>query len=178
MLGSVRDDENVIFSVASKPGAVAGMTLPRAMVKWFRSAGYTNVSEQAHIAWWPLETRMATARYASNLQSGGYKVCMLIDADVMDPDVRDKDKINVPNHWVTLTSPMIEGSVVGLDDIVSFSVYSWGQQWQLETTGNQRLTLRRVLQKFYGFVAARLLSAGSRAGFPRRRSKSPMLLRD
>ncbi len=159
MLGSVRDDENVIFSVASKPGAVAGMTLPRAMVKWFKSAGYRNVSEQAHIAWWPIQTRLATARYASNLYSGGYKVAMLIDADILNADKRFVDKVNVPNHWVTLISPIFKSPNVKLEDPISLEVYSWGGKVPVpdSSKGSEGwVPLRLFLQKFYGFVAAKL----------------------
>jgi hypothetical protein len=156
MLGSVRDDENRVFSVASEPGAVAGMTLPRAMVKWFKSAGYTNVSDQAHIAWWPLENRLWTARHASNLHSGGHKVAMLIDADILDAAKQHSDRINVPNHWVTLTSSIFNRADVKLDDPIAFQVYSWGAQTLMSGTTAAPVSLRLFLKKFYGFVAARL----------------------
>jgi len=156
MLGGVRDDENLIFSVAQAPGLVAGMTLPRTMVKWFKSAGYSNVSDQAHIGWWPLEHRLATARYASNLHSGGYRVVMLIDADVLYVGRQYTDKINVPNHWVTLKEPIFSTPNVTLEDDVSFRVHSWGGSVQVAGTTPVPLSLRKFLQKFYGFVAAKL----------------------
>lgn len=156
MMGSLRDDENLIFSVANTPGLVAGMTLPRAMAKWFKNAGYTNVSDQAHIAWWPESSRLWAARYASNLHSAGYKVVMLIDADVMNPVKQDSDRINVPNHWVTLTSPIFTKATMHLAEPVSFWVYSWGGRKQIPYYATIPVTLSRFLQKFYGFVAAKL----------------------
>ncbi|HJQ58896.1 MAG TPA: hypothetical protein VJ890_18460 [Vineibacter sp.] len=147
MLASVRDEENVLLSGAATPGLLSGMTLPRAMVKWFKSAGYKSVSDQTRLAWWPLETRLATARHASNLCSGGYKVVMLVDAGVFSDK---KDRINVPNHWVTLSWQIFNSPAVKLDDTVFVSIYTWGQQRLLP------VTLRLFLQKFYGFVAARL----------------------
>lgn len=156
MMGSLRDDENLIFSVANAPGLVAGMTLPRAMVKWFKSAGYTNISDQAHLAWWPESNRLWAARYASNLHSAGYKVVMLIDADVLDPAKQDSDRINVPNHWVTLTSPILTKATMHLAEPVSFWIYSWGARMRIPANPAIPVTLSRFLQKFYGFVAAKL----------------------
>lgn len=155
-LGSVRDDENVIFSVASEPGALAGMTLPRAMVKWFKNAGYKAVSDQTHIAWWPLDTRLRIAGVGSNLLSAGYKVVMLIDGDIVRPGDRAEDRINFPNHWVTLKSRMFNTLNDNLDSPVKFDIYSWGHQYTVEGTTTSPLPLRRVLQRFYGFVAAKL----------------------
>jgi hypothetical protein len=76
--------------------------MPDTMVNWFVEAGYTDVRSDTNLASRP---SLSNAEAASNLLIMGYKVVLLVGANMLDTSTQD-DHSRIPDHWVALTSPI------------------------------------------------------------------------
>jgi hypothetical protein len=108
ILASIRNSENVVLPYLSIDDEAAAATLPGDMKEWFEKAGYTDVKADTSMT---SSKDLPNAQEASDLFKKRYKVCLLINANMLDTSEQDKPGrkyrfFGVPNHWVALASPI------------------------------------------------------------------------
>ncbi len=158
LLGSIRDSNNWFLSPAGWFGSnAAGITSPGEIEGWLNDVGYTKVINKTHVVLRPISIVFeAEAMEASRLFTQGYKVLLLIDADMLNPLNQDDITSLHPDHWVVLNST-INGLVIGNgNSSVSFSIYTWGGVYTVPMNINKPLTKRNFLTKYYGYIAAKI----------------------
>jgi hypothetical protein len=160
MLGSVRDSSNWVLSPGGWFGSnLAGVTIPSSIEKWFKDAGYTDVINDTSLSGGDIPSvKSMRALKASQKFSAGYTVCMLIDDDLLEAKTQDDIFSMFPNHWVVLNSTITNAGTMNYKDLASFKIYTWGtgDRQVPETPPGKPLTHEKFLNKFYGFVAAKL----------------------
>jgi hypothetical protein len=175
MLASIRDSENIFFDFQDIGAGVAGITTPSTMQSWFEKAGYKEIINEANI--WFTKDRQNAIR-ATNLRNRGYKVTLLISANMLfrvDPDkgapdesfghkvwrtVWGEDQQDVaslyPDHWVGLADDIkflhAPGSVHGR---VETKVHSWGHIMDVPRDASYPITEPQFLANYYGFIAVK-----------------------
>jgi hypothetical protein len=166
ILASLRDTDNWFLRYSSVDGSASAFTMPGTMVSWFVEAGYTDVREDTNLASRP---SLSNAEDASNLLIKGYKVVLLISADMLETSTQD-DHSRIPDHWVALTSPITfqdgrealppnprfcaptQYKIVPKGSL-SFHVYSWGSDRLVPKSGI--LSTKSFLDNYYGYVACK-----------------------
>lgn len=150
-LGGLRDSENYVFSYHS--GFFehqAGGTTASSVASWFTKAGYSDVQDYT-----TGHGQMMNAHLANDYLARGYRVCLLIDADLLGDDASQRSTSIVANHFVILTSPISED-----DTGVTFTVYTWRSEKRevpMKMAGKPagRLPIPVFLSKYYGFIAGK-----------------------
>jgi hypothetical protein len=153
---SLRDSENwfLDFDDTGKISDIAGMTLPSEMEQWFRKAGYRDVRENANIS--QLNKGMAAVNEANLLLENGYRVCLLISANMTDYDDQSDKGWGTSKHWLVLRE-----KIQVTDGHVKTKVFTWGKgTYEIphphRDTGQVKpLPVGDFLQNFYGYVAAK-----------------------
>jgi hypothetical protein len=166
ILASLRDTDNWFLRYSSVDGSTSAFTMPGTMVSWFTEAGYTDVREDTNLASRP---SLSNAEDANNLLIKGYKVVLLISADMLETSTQD-DHSRIPDHWVALTSPITfqqgrealppnprfcaptQYKIVPKASL-SFHVYSWGSDRLVPKSGI--LSTKSFLDNYYGYVACK-----------------------
>lgn len=143
-LASLRDDENTILGYNNAGGTLSGLTMPAAMEKWFKQAGYTGVKNVTNIL---LTKGIDNLKEAEQLRSQGHRVCLLINAQMMKTEKRAMSSV-FPDHWVTLT-----GAVTVTGENVSLKVHSWGSIYTLPQVGT--CSISDMLKNYYGYVSGK-----------------------
>jgi hypothetical protein len=159
MLGSLRDSDNWFFSPAGLfSGSFAGITLPYTMENWFRNAGYTQVINDTSLTGVDLtHIKSLRAKRASDYFAAGYYVALLIDQNLLHASNQNDIISMYPDHWVVLSSTIDHAGTPDQSQLCSFTVYTWGLgRRQVPQDPGKTLTYEKFLNKFYGFVAARL----------------------
>jgi hypothetical protein len=179
ILASIRDSENWFLRYSSVGGTVSAFTLPDTMVKWFEEAGYTSVKEDTSLV---SHEDLSNVADANSLLADKYKVCLLINSDMLETANQDNSS-SYPDHWVVLTSPITfhqdtitvpelrdcfrdppgpricvtrpASSSVDKKAKVSFRVYSWGKDQPVPESGGTMWT-NSFLKNYYGYVACKL----------------------
>jgi hypothetical protein len=145
-LASIRDSENWFFDYQSSDDEFAGITLPSHMESWFKKIGYTSVINRTSLTHDQNEQNL---READKLFGEGYWVCLLINAQVLDPSSQNNIAI-VPDHWVVLRSRIQFGPRIYLE------VFSWGdKQYSIPHNPAVPLSTEHFLDFYNGFVAAK-----------------------
>jgi hypothetical protein len=150
-LGGLRDSENYLFSYHS--GFFehqAGGTTASSVASWFTRAGYSDVQDYTMS-----HGQMMNAHLANDYLNRGYRVCLLIDGDLLGDDDTQRSTSIVPNHFVILTSPILED-----DTGVKFTVYTWRSEKRevpMKMAGKPagRVPIPVFLSKYYGFIAGK-----------------------
>ncbi len=152
---SLRDSENwfLDFDDTGRISDLAGVTVPSEIEQWFRKAGYRDVRENANIS--QFNKGMATANEANSLLESGYRVCLLISANMTGYDDQSDKGSGLTKHWVVLRE-----KIQVTDGHVKTKVFSWGKgTYEIphpNKTGNLKpLPVGDFLQNFYGYVAAK-----------------------
>jgi hypothetical protein len=148
-MGSLRDSENWFLTFDSTDDTLAGATTQSEMKSWFTRAGYSDVREDANLVRHQRDTDNMDK--ASELYAGGYRVCLLIDYQMIE--VADQSKsgsaIGLDRHWVVLRSKMDRSG-----GNVKMTIYTWGEgNRQVPRSGN--LPLSDFLENYYGYVAGK-----------------------
>jgi len=158
LLCSIRDSSNWFLSPAGWFGNnLAGVTIPSTIEGWFRSAGYTHIINDTSLTGGDIPVvKSMCAQRASQRFGEGYNVAMLIDADMLEPDTQGDWVSMYPDHWVILNSAIQNAGTVDYSVNVSFSVYTWGSIRPVPFDSTKPLRYEYFLNKFYGFVAAKL----------------------
>jgi hypothetical protein len=150
LLASMRDTDNWFFDYQEEGDAVAAMTLPHTLEKWFKQAGYTEVLNDTNLV---ACKDLANARKASSLFSAGYKVCLFINSDMLDAATHNNASL-YPDHWVGLyTRITIDGIAADPASKVTFKVYTWGRVQSVPESGD--LSIKHFLNNYYGYMACR-----------------------
>ncbi|MGL5735025.1 MAG: hypothetical protein ACRCYS_09185, partial [Beijerinckiaceae bacterium] len=146
-MASLRDSENVFFDYDESSDALAGITMPGELAKWFRRAGYQSVKEETNL----VMNKSAKAIDAANkLYAQGYRVCLFINAQMLSAGAQDKFSF-VPNHWVVLTSPITMSG-----GKIQMTVFSWGDgEHAIPNDPAKPLAVDDFIDNFYGYVAAK-----------------------
>jgi hypothetical protein len=129
--------------------------------KFFKDTGYTDVVNKTSKADWH---KQSSAVLASDYVSRGYRVVLIINADLLVPlaGYSGKDELN---HAVGLISP-----IIGIPSMVECTFFTWGTTLRvplripappplvdhsppLNKFGN--MTIETFLKYFFGFIAAK-----------------------
>ncbi|MEP6848409.1 MAG: hypothetical protein ABI999_06105 [Acidobacteriota bacterium] len=159
MLCSVRDSSNWFLSPGGWFGNnLAGITVPATIEKWFKDAGYTKVINDTSLTGGDIPSvKSMCVQRASQRWADGYNVAMLVDSDVLKASNQDDILSLYPDHWIVLASTIDKAGTMNYSDLCSFKAYTWGTLRQVpETPPGNPLTYEKFLNKFYGFVAAKL----------------------
>ena len=153
-MASMRDSANWYLCFDSTKDKVrvnlAGITTPMEMAWWFSRAGYYDVTEDANFVAHQTDTR--NMQRATQLFNAGYRVCLLIDAQLVGYGTQSESgsPILLDRHWVALTSPirLIAGTV-------DMTIFTWGKGDTYKVPQKGVLTLGQFLMNYYGYVAAK-----------------------
>jgi hypothetical protein len=151
-MGSLRSSEDLFGFYMTPGGNLSGITTPYEMAEWFRRAGYSDVTNETNLTRHQRDTE--DMEEASRLYSAGYRVCLLIDAQMVDVDKEGQQSesgsaLLTDRHWVVLRS-----KIERIGENLKFTVYTWGE-------GNHQVPKKGVLSQqdflmnFYGYVSAR-----------------------
>jgi hypothetical protein len=132
-----------------------GGTDPDDISKFFKDTGYSKVINSTGKAHWH---KQSSAELASQYVSQGYRVVMIINADLLVPLTSYSGK-NELNHAVGLISP-----IIGIPSMVECTFFTWGTTVRVPVTpgtnspplnkfGN--MDVSTFLKYFFGFVAAK-----------------------
>lgn len=144
-LASLRDSENSALRYSSVDDEAAGITMPGTLADWFTKAGFSAVRNVANVL---LKKSRSDIEAADALRRQGYRVCLFINAAMLNPATQNNKSI-IPNHWVVLSGPVnfFEG------DRISLTVFTWGNGTRaVPQIGD--LSVSSFLVNFYGYVAA------------------------
>jgi hypothetical protein len=126
------------------------------LAKFFKDTGYAKVVNSSGKSHWH---KQASAMQASQYVSQGYRVVLIINADLLVPlaPYSGKDELN---HAVGLTSP-----ITGGPSQVQFTIFTWGKSLNVPLNMadphappvNQfgAMTWTTFLRYFFGFIAAK-----------------------
>jgi hypothetical protein len=146
---SLRDSENWFFSYDMADKVFQGATTQMELAYWFHRAGYSDVKEDANLLRHQRDTKNMDE--ASRLISAGYRVCLLIDGQMLytEEQAESGSKWLRDRHWVVLQSPIDRSG-----GNVKMTIYTWGDgNRQVPQSGV--LPLDDFLLNFYGYVAAK-----------------------
>ncbi|MGL4555040.1 MAG: hypothetical protein ACRC33_28060 [Gemmataceae bacterium] len=145
-MASLRDDENTLISYDSSEGGLSGLTMPSGLAKWFKEAGYADVTNVTNV----LFTKgMDCLTKAESLRMAGQRVCLLINSDMLKSAKQDNKSL-FPDHWVVLAQPASLNS----DGTVKLKVFSWGKLMPVPADGGT-MPAGMFLKNYYGYVAAK-----------------------
>ena len=158
-MASLRSSENWFFAdifddptgegfLGEQREGLFGATTQMEMAWWFDQAGYRDIREDANLARHQRDTKNMDE--ASRLFAAGYRVCMLIDYQMIETRHQSESgsMILMDRHWVVLRS-MIDRS----GGNVKMNIFTWGDgNYQVPKSG--ALPLDDFLMNYYGYVAA------------------------
>ena len=146
-MASLRDSENWFFSYDSADDTFSGATDPIELQRWFRNAGYSDVIEDANFVFHRRSAEKVDE--ASRLFSAGYRVLLLIDAQMIETPDKSGSAFLTDRHWVVLRSKIDRSG-----GNVKMTVFTWGEgNRQVPQSGV--LPLDDFLMNYYGFVAGK-----------------------
>jgi hypothetical protein len=153
-IASLRDSDNWFFDYQDVNDATAGITMPSALESWFRKVGYRDIINETNVL---LNKGEDCLRRASGLWAKDYWVCLFINADMLHEETPEHHESHshstTPDHWVALTSAV---DISPDKASVKFTVFSWGKgHWAVPQTASDKLSLKEILNNFYGFVDVR-----------------------
>lgn len=142
-LASLRDSENTILDYDEPADQVAGITMPGTLAAWFRAAGYQDVRNVTNVWFTKGESDINTA---TALLRQGKRVCLFINADLVQHGASGGGRTTVPDHWVELVAcnGIRDGRVRGA------VLWTWARRWPLPD-----LTVEQFCGNFFGYVAGR-----------------------
>jgi hypothetical protein len=157
ILASMRDAENWIFSPVGTFEGFASMTMPGTMESWFERAGYSDVREDTYLSYltkphWYVQ--LLQIKKMNALFDKGYKIALLIDSDMLEPEERTGHSRN-PDHWVTLASKISSPDFGDEDSDIYFDVYTYGGIFSFGRGLVTEFTIENFCDHFYGYVAGR-----------------------
>jgi len=157
-LASIRDSENIFFDyqkIGGK-GVWSGGAFPDEIERWFKKAGYMEiVSENFEKELWSMTDKKTrwNIKLASDYRGLGYKVILLVDANVLSLDWRTRENKGRANHVIALTSK-VNFQRVGGGENISMEVFTWGKRkHRIPLVG--AMSTQDFLGFYYGFVAAK-----------------------
>ncbi|MBR0869398.1 hypothetical protein JQ633_03440 [Bradyrhizobium tropiciagri] len=148
-MSSLRNSEDWFIHFDSTDGTLSGATTQMELAWWFDQAGYTGIKEDANIARHQRDTDNMDE--ASRLYSAGYRVCLLIDDQMLYASKQTKSGSVVlrDRHWVVLRSKIDRSG-----GNVKMNIFTWGDGDYKVPQGDP-LTVSQFLENYYGYVAAK-----------------------
>jgi hypothetical protein len=159
-MASLRDSENWFLADAigdatgegflgTPREGLFGATTQMEMVWWFDRAGYHDIKEDANLV--RHQRDADNMDEASRLIATGYRVCLLIDGQMIEIEhqAESGSKVFMDRHWVVLLSPIDRSG-----GNVKMTIFTWGDgNYQVPKSGV--LPLDDFLMNYYGYVAAK-----------------------
>lgn len=140
-LASLRDSENTFFDYQDSSNKVGGITMPGTLASWFERAGYRQVTNETNVFF---TKGTDTLKTALGLAGQRRRVCMFVDATMVNRPNTAGGTFSTANHWVVLTGgDGIQGGKVGL------KIWTWGK-----TKNMVGFDTGKVVSNFYGYVSA------------------------
>jgi hypothetical protein len=165
-MASLRDSENFFFTYDTEDRELAGATTPSAIASWFSRAGYSDVRSDANLV---RQSDTDNMDEASRLLSAGYRVCLLINDEMLDPpkpapasawpgafqeraeaEANRGSDIGLDRHWVVMRSPIDRSG-----GNVAMTVYQRGNRNTKIPPSGTTLRLLTFLVNYFGYVAAK-----------------------
>jgi hypothetical protein len=160
-MASLRDSENYFLdydSVSEKEGGLKGITTAPELARWFKRAGFSDVRNGVGDGIVPgqvLKDALAEkgprhVEEANKLFGQGYRVCLFINAGMLDKDEQATKGSLLDRHYVVQTSPidMSNGKV-------RLQVFTYGVGNRQIPQGSTDLPHAHFFQNFFGYVAAK-----------------------
>lgn len=139
-LASLRDSENTFMDYQDSSNQLSGITMPGTLASWFRAAGYRNVRNDTNVFFTKGKDDLTVA---TSLLRQCRRICLFINADMVDNPGGGGGFFTIPNHWVVMTeSSGISGGNVRI------SIWTWGRTRSLGSVDAGELT-----ENFFGYVA-------------------------
>ena len=162
-LASLRDSENDVFDYDDPSDQAGGITMPEDLAGWFEKVGYVNVVNQTNVYFSKSRRDIETAVH---MESAGNRVCLFVEAAVVEKKAKGSSMLSIPDHWVMLNRSRgmrahfgtfwdANGQNWGFDgDRVELEIWSWGRI--LSFTESEPLSYRPddFSGLFFGFVSA------------------------
>ena len=146
-LASLRDSENTVLDYEAPSNAAAGITMPGSLASWFRAVGYQNVLNNTNVFITKGEDEI---RAMARLLGQNYKVCMFVNANLVENPRQGGGFFTIPNHWVELIR--LQG--IHSDKVTGAALWTWTRIYNLP-----QLAVGTFDDNFFGYVAARGYSA-------------------
>jgi hypothetical protein len=139
-LASLRDSENTFFDYQDSSNEVGGISMPNTLASWFQRAGYRGVVNNTNVFF----TKGADTLKSALMMSMSSRVCLFVDADMVNKPNSQGGTFTTANHWIVLTGGTgIQG------DKLNMKIWTWGK-----TRNFIGFDTSRVVSNFYGYVAA------------------------
>jgi hypothetical protein len=159
-MASLRDSENwfLDFDSITRKGDVQGITTAPELARWFKRAGFSDIRNGVGDGIVPgqvlkdalTEKGPRTVAEANTLFEQGYRVCLFINATMLDEDEQSQKGTLFDRHWVVQQSPIdLSNSKVRLQ------VFTYGTGKQQIPEGRTDLLHAHFFQNFFGYVAAK-----------------------
>ncbi|MEP6827018.1 MAG: hypothetical protein ABJA10_02975 [Aestuariivirga sp.] len=158
-MGSLRSSENWFLAdglgdptgekrLGEQREGLFGATTQLEMAWWFDRAGYHDIKQEANLTRHQRDT--SNMDEASRLFAAGYRVCLLIDGQLIDTTHQSESgsKWLLDRHWIVLRSEIDRS---GGD--VKMHIFTWGDGNRAVPTSGT-LPLDNFLTNYYGYVAA------------------------
>ena len=146
MAASIRDSQNWFFDLDSVGDEFSAINMPHELASWFKAAGYNDVKNNTNVYFTKGDDAISEA---NRLFLAKYRVCLFINANMLEADKQTKGSVT-PDHWVVMITPIKRDT----GGIVSAVVFSWGDGERVIPRGG-RLAESDFLKNFYGYVAAK-----------------------
>jgi hypothetical protein len=148
-LASLRNSNDWFIHYDSTDGEFSGATTPMELAYWFTRAGYYDVTEDANFVRHQRDT--ANMDEASRLWSAGYRVCLLIDDQMLyaTKQTQSGSMILKDRHWIVLRSKIDHAG-----GNVKMTIFTWGDG-DYQVPQGDPLSLDHFLENYYGYVAAK-----------------------
>nr|MBC8489760.1 hypothetical protein [Bacteroidota bacterium] len=120
LLASLRDTENVLFTVESDSSDIVGITTPWEMKGWINELlCFTNPNFDSTTIYGEID---AIREAEKSLNSKGVAF-LLIDSALIS---KTKPTVYYPNHWVSYLGNLI------ISNTIKFDCYSWGDKYNVD----------------------------------------------
>lgn len=148
-LASIRNSNDWFIHYDSTDGEFSGATTPMELAYWFTRAGYYDVKEDADFVFHGRATDNMDE--ASQLFSAGYRVCLLIDDQMIKAKEQTQSGSMVlkDRHWIVLQSKIDRAG-----GNVKMTIFTWGDP-NYQVPQGDPLSLDNFLENYYGYVAAK-----------------------
>jgi hypothetical protein len=148
-MAGLRDSEDWWFSYDTADRTFSGATTQLEMAWWFNRAGYSDIRQEANLTRHQRDTDNMDE--ASRLFSEGYRVCLLIDGQMIQVAEQGTSgsALFKDRHWVVLRSKIDRSG-----DTVNMLIFTWGEK-NRKVPESGALPLSDFLENYYGYVAAK-----------------------
>jgi hypothetical protein len=162
-LASLRDSENDVLDYDDPSDQAGGITMPEDLAEWYEKVGYINVVNETNIYFSKSRREIETAALMAR---AGNRVCLFVEAGVVEKTAKGSSAFSIPDHWVMLNQSFgmrphfghtwdANGRNWGYDgDRVELEIWSWGRTISFKESDPSALRADEFSGRLYGFVSA------------------------